>query len=67
MTVVAKLSADVTKCPEDWQDFLMKGPSTEVMEKLRKKGYPILKHSEASSRQRSGGQWVEEGPKSEKG
>ena len=67
MTVVAKLSADVTKCPEDWQDFLMKGPSTEVMEELRKKGYPILKHSEASSRQRSGGQWVEEGPKPEKG
>ena len=34
----------------------MKGPSTEVIEELRRKGYPLLKSSEASSRQRTGSQ-----------
>ncbi|MFA4837349.1 MAG: thiamine pyrophosphate-dependent enzyme, partial [Dehalococcoidia bacterium] len=51
MTILARLTCDTSKIPKDFQDFVMKGGTPEVLEVLRKKGYPILKPSKASSRQ----------------
>ena len=51
MTVLAKLSCDTSKIPEDFQDLVMKTGTPEVLEELRRKGYPLLKPSKASSRQ----------------
>lgn len=57
MTVLARICSDTNKSPEDWCDIILKGPSPVLLSNLRKKGHPLLKPSEASSRQRTTGQW----------